>query len=56
MVNGWAGKLLRVNLTTGLISIEETAPFKKFTGGMGIGYTVLYDEVPVGTKPFDEAN
>lgn len=56
MVNGWAGKLLRVNLTTGVISIEETAPFKKFTGGMGIGYKVLFDEVPVGTKPFDEAN
>lgn len=53
---GWAGKILRVNLTNGKISSEETSKYEDFIGGMGIGYKVLFDEVPQGTKPYDEAN
>lgn len=57
MTNGWTGKILRVNLSTGKISVESTGDlFKNYIGGMGFGYKILYDEVPVGTKPFDEAN
>lgn len=55
-VYGWAGKILRVNLTTGDITTEDTAKHFKMIGGMGIGYKVIFDEVPVGTKPYDEAN
>lgn len=55
-VTGWAGKILRVNLTTGDIKSEDTMKYKDYIGGMGIGYKVMFDEVPVGTKPFDEAN
>lgn len=55
-VYGWAGKILRVNLTTGDISTEDSLKYSKMIGGMGIGYKVMYDEVPVGTKPYDEAN
>lgn len=25
-------------------------------GGMVFGYKIMYDEVPAGTKPFDEGN
>lgn len=53
---GWAGNILRVNLTTGIITKEPTSKYKDFIGGMGIGYKVIFDEVPAGTKAFDEAN
>jgi aldehyde:ferredoxin oxidoreductase len=54
---GWAGKVLRVDLSTGRISTEDTIEkYKDFLGGTGIGYKVIWDEVPIGTKPFDPAN
>ncbi|MDR2586811.1 MAG: aldehyde ferredoxin oxidoreductase, partial [Coriobacteriales bacterium] len=53
---GWAGRILRVNLTTGAITTEPTEPYKGYIGGMGIANKIMYDEVPAGTKPFDEAN
>lgn len=54
---GWAGKVLRVDLSTGRISTEDTIEkYKDFLGGTGIGYKVIWDEVPKGTKPFDPAN
>ena len=54
---GWAGKVLRVDLSTGRISTEDTIEkYKDFLGGTGIGYKVIWDEVPTGTKPFDPAN
>lgn len=53
---GWAGKILRVNLTTGSISTESTEPYKHLIGGMGIGNKIMYDEVPAGTDPLSEAN
>lgn len=56
MANGWTGNILRVNLTTGNIILEDSSKFKSFVGGMGFGYKIMYDEVPPGTKPFDEAN
>ncbi|WP_244586959.1 aldehyde ferredoxin oxidoreductase N-terminal domain-containing protein, partial [Escherichia coli] len=55
MANGWTGNILRVNLTTGNITLEDSSKFKSFVGGMGFGYKIMYDEVPPGTKPFDEA-
>ncbi|MBB6214887.1 aldehyde:ferredoxin oxidoreductase [Anaerosolibacter carboniphilus] len=55
-VGGWAGKILRVNLTSGKISTEDTLIYKDFIGGMGIGYKVMFNEVSIGTKPFDEKN
>lgn len=56
MANGWTGNILRVNLTTGNITLEDSSKFKSFVGGMGFGYKIMYDEVPPCTKPFDEAN
>jgi len=54
---GWAGKVLRVDLSTGRISKEDTVEkYKDYLGGTGIGYKVIWDEVPTGTKPFDPAN
>ena len=48
---GWAGKIARVNLTTGAVTIESTDPYKQYIGGMGIANKIMYDEVPAGTDP-----
>ncbi len=54
---GFAGKVLRVDLATGKISFEETVEkYREVLGGTGIGYKVLWEEVPAGTGPFDAAN
>ncbi len=43
MANGWTGNILRVNLTTGNITLEDSSKFKSFVGGMGFGYKIMYD-------------
>ncbi|MDR2108670.1 MAG: aldehyde ferredoxin oxidoreductase, partial [Coriobacteriales bacterium] len=53
---GWAGKILRVNLSTGLITTESTDPYKHYIGGMGLANKIMYDEVPAGTDPFSPEN
>lgn len=54
---GWAGKVVRIDLSTGKIAIEDTIErYKDYVGGTGIGYKVMWDEVPTGTKPFDAEN
>jgi len=54
---GWAGKVLRVDLSSRHIGTEDTVEkYKDFIGGTGIGYKVLWDEVPAGTKAFDPEN
>jgi len=54
---GFAGKVLRVDLSTGKISLEDTvAKYREVLGGTGIGYQVLWEEVPAGTAPFDAGN
>ncbi|GFK93128.1 putative oxidoreductase YdhV [Fundidesulfovibrio magnetotacticus] len=54
---GFAGRVLRVDLSSGKVSREDTAEkYGDVLGGTGIGYRVLFDEVPAGTGPFDPAN
>ena len=49
---GFVGKVLRVDLSTGKISTEDTLErYGALLGGAGIGYRVLWDEVPAGTGP-----
>jgi aldehyde:ferredoxin oxidoreductase len=55
-MGGWTGTVLRVDLTTGLITKESVTKYKPYLGGNGLGYKVLFDEVPPGTKAFDPAN
>jgi aldehyde:ferredoxin oxidoreductase len=52
-MNGYAGKILRVNLTTGEIRKE---PFpenvaRDLLGGRGLGIHILWNEVPAGADP-----
>ena len=54
---GYTGKGLRVNLSTGETTEVPTFPtYEAFVGGTGLGYKVLWDEVPPETDPFDAAN
>ena len=53
---GWAGKILRVNLTDKTVSVSPTDPYKEYLGGMGIANKIMYDEVPAGTDPLSPEN
>jgi len=50
--NGYAGKILRVDLTNERITEEilSEAELKKWVGGTGFGAKYLYDEVPPGVQ------
>ncbi|HSW58385.1 MAG TPA: aldehyde ferredoxin oxidoreductase C-terminal domain-containing protein [Dehalococcoidales bacterium] len=50
--NGYTGKVLRVNLSTGEISVEYPPEntYRRFVGGTGMGAKYLYDEVPAGVE------
>jgi aldehyde:ferredoxin oxidoreductase len=43
MANGYAGKIVRVNLTTKAISTIDTAKYQEFGGGYGIGTAIFWD-------------
>jgi aldehyde:ferredoxin oxidoreductase len=55
---GYAGKLLRVDLTTGDIQTEqlESNVLRKYMGGATLGMKYIYDEVPPGVAWSDPAN
>ena len=53
----FAGKILRVDLTSGKIWTETTIKYaQKFLGGRGVDNWILYDEVKPWVAPFDPAN
>lgn len=57
-MKGYAGKYLRVDLTSGEVSTERLPEevARKFLGGYGfVGWT-LYEEVPAGTDPLSPQN
>jgi aldehyde:ferredoxin oxidoreductase len=58
MANAYMGKILRVDLTDGKISVEDLSLdwAKKFIGGAGLATRYLYDEVPVGADPLGPDN
>jgi len=55
---GWIGKVLRVNLTIGKISIEDLNPktAKDFIGGRGLGAKILFDEIDPKIDPLSPEN
>ena len=58
MIGGYWSKLLRVNLTDRIISVEDLSEefLKKYLGGSGLGTKILYDEVAGGTDPLGPDN
>jgi len=57
-IYGYTGKLLRVDLSGGKVTVEEVKPeiLRKFLGGVGYGAKLLYDEVPAGINPLGTGN
>ena len=55
---GYAGKVLRVDLSTGKITDEHFSEeiLRQFVGGAGLGAKILYDEVPPEVKWSDPEN
>jgi aldehyde:ferredoxin oxidoreductase len=57
-MNGWIGKLIRVNLSTGKITKEalNMHPAHDFVGGRGLGTKIYCDEVSPKIDPFSPDN
>ena len=55
---GYAGKLLRVDLTSARLTEEQLdeAVLRKYIGGSGLGAKFLYEEVPPRVECFDPEN
>ncbi len=58
MANGYMGKLLNIDLTTGSIETEALSESlcKDYIGGYGIGARLLYDRIPAGADPLGPDN
>jgi aldehyde:ferredoxin oxidoreductase len=54
----YAGKILRLDLTTGKVSTERLSEktAKSYIGGIGLGIHLLMDNSKPGTDPFDPSN
>lgn len=50
------GKILRLNMTDKSFVIEDNKYAKDYLGGMAMGTRIMYDEVPAGTNPTDDAS
>ena len=57
-MNGYTGKILRVDLTTSQIEIEEPPEsfYRRYVGGAGFVAYYLLKEVPAGTDPLGPDN
>ncbi|MCL6638867.1 MAG: hypothetical protein K6T80_04190, partial [Firmicutes bacterium] len=57
-MNGFYGKLLRVNLTEKSYAVQDLPEqiLKKYLGGKGLGSYLLLNEVAAGTDPLGPAN
>lgn len=58
MEGGYAGKILKVNLSSGTINTEPLDPelAHQFIGGRGLGAKLLWDRLAPGTDPFNPEN
>ena len=50
---GYAGKVLRVDLSSGCVDALPATDYSDFVGGRGIAAKLYWDEVPPETSAFD---
>ena len=57
-MNGWTGKVLRVDLSQGSYAIEnlDSTLAKKFIGGRGLAVKIIFDEVNATIDPLSPEN
>ncbi len=54
---GWAGRILRVDLTAASVGSTATAPYlPDYVGGKGIATRIAWDELEPGTGPYSPEN
>lgn len=54
MVYGWAGTILRIDLTTGKVAKTPSAEYTRaFLGGRGVNAKLLYEEAKPNQSPYD---
>ncbi len=53
---GYAGKILRVDLSSGHSTTVSTMDYSAFLGGKGMAAKIYWDEVPPDVNAFDEEN
>ncbi len=58
MPNGYAGRILHVNLTTESMTVEtpEAGFYRKYVGGSAMGLYYLLRDLPAGVDPLDPRN
>ena len=58
VMHGWTGKMLRVDLSRGISTIEEIDPeiLHKYLGGRGLGAYLVYTEISPDTNPLSPEN
>lgn len=58
MSNGYWGKILCVNLSSGKIDVEQPpeADYRRYLGGYGLGVHYLYQRIPPGADPLGALN
>lgn len=54
--NGYAGKILYVDLTTKTATWKPMDGYMEWVGGLGVGIKILYDELKPWVTPYDPAN
>ncbi len=57
-MDGWVGKIIRVDLTKGICTVEglDTGLAKKFIGGRGLATKILFDEIDPKVDPLSPGN
>lgn len=57
-MDGYAGKILRINLTSGRVSEQRLPPdlIERYLGGNGFGAKILFDEIEEGIDPLGPTN
>jgi aldehyde:ferredoxin oxidoreductase len=57
-MNGWAGKILEINLSTGAVNTRplDERMARLYVGGRGLGARLLWDEVGPGVEPLSPEN
>jgi len=57
-MNGWTGRLLRVNLSTGSVAKEDVPKkiLEDYIGGSGLGAKIFHDEVSPDVDPLSPEN
>ena len=58
MLNGYWGKIVRINLSNNFINHEklDDSVYKKFLGGSGLGAYLIYKELDPNISPFSSDN